>query len=447
MTSEKKRRPEEDLPSEAYVWVFLPGQVAPVVAGRVMREGRGPTPAYTFQYGRSYRERADAIPLYLPDLPLGTGVLQPPAGRMVSGALGDGAPDAWGQRVVMDRLLARGRSAEHADDLDLLTLWLESGSDRFGALDFQHSATVYTSRRDDSATIEELQQAADRLAAGERLPDALRAAMLRGSSLGGARPKALIDEGSVPWIAKFSSTTDPYDVVKLEYVAMSLAAHAGLDVAPVRLLHIDGRDVLLVRRFDRIATARGVTRRAAVSALTLFGLDPIVAHHASYTGFAELVRHRFADVRVTLHELFGRMVFNVLCSNTDDHPRNHAAFRDGARLHLTPAYDVCPQRRSGGETSHAIGLTDTDRRSRLATCLDAARAFQLTRGDAEELIVQQLHAIDTHWREVCDDAGLSPLDRAWTWGRHFLNAYAFEGLEAVAPAAARAGEEIRRRSA
>ena len=128
---------------------------------------------------------------------------------------------------------------------------------------------------------------------------------------------------------------------------MRLAARAGLKVAPVRLEHVAGKDVLLVERFDRTKTNGKWTRKAMVSALTLFGLDEMMARYASYEDLAEIIRHRFTAPKATLHELYGRLVFNILCGNTDDHARNHAAFWDGARLTLTPAYDICPQSRAG----------------------------------------------------------------------------------------------------
>jgi len=130
-------------------------------------------------------------------------------------------------------------------------------------------------------------------------------------------------------IAKFSASGDLYSVVKAEFIAMKLAAACGLDVAPVSIVKAGGKDVLLIERFDR-------TR----AALTILGLDEMMARYASYEDLAEIIRHRFAKPRETLRELFGRLCFNVLCGNTDDHARNHAAFWDGKMLSLSPAYDI-----------------------------------------------------------------------------------------------------------
>ncbi len=84
--------------------------------------------------------------------------------------------------------------------------------------------------------------------------------------------------------------------------------------------------MLLIERFDRIATKRGWTRRLIVSALTLFGLDDMMAQYASYEDFTHIIRQRFERPAETLRELYARLCFNILCGNTDDHARNHAAF-------------------------------------------------------------------------------------------------------------------------
>ena len=144
---------------------------------------------------------------------------------------------------------------------------------------------------------------------------------------------------------------------------MRLAVRAGLNVASVSLEHVAGKDVLLVERFDRVKTRDGWTRKAMVSALTLFGLDEMMARYASYEDLAEIIRHRFTSPKATLRELYGRLVFNILCGNTDDHARNHAGFWDGEQLTLTPAYDICPQSRTGNVASQAMLIVGDNRTS------------------------------------------------------------------------------------
>jgi len=423
MTSDIHR----ESPREAYVWVWLPWQVEPVVAGRL-----APTPAgLQFNYGRSYLERADAIPLYLPELPLQPGLLPLPTGLAMPGCLRDAAPDAWGRRVILNRLLGHARRDADTAMLDELTYLLQSGSDRIGALDFQLSATDYQPRQSGDATLVELLNSAARVEQGLPLTPELSHAIQHGSSIGGARPKATLTDHERKWIAKFSSSTDLYPVVKAEFVAMRLASLAGIDVAPVSLVQASGKDVLLIERFDRVARADGLwRRRALVSALTLLELDEMMAAYASYQDLAEIVRHRFGEPQATLRELFARLVFNILCGNTDDHARNHAAFWDGEGLTLTPAYDICPQLRTGQEATQAMKILGDNRFSRLRVCVDAAAQFQLSEAEARNIIHAQIEVLTTHWEVVCDEARLGEAERNGLWGRQFLNPFALQGYDA-----------------
>jgi serine/threonine-protein kinase HipA len=415
--------------TEAFVWIWLPGALEPIIAGRIELNGD----IYTFNYGRSYLERADAMPIYAPELPLQRGRIIPQTPLDMAGCLRDGAPDAWGRRVIINRLTGLRSNAAHNVEFDELTYMLNSGSDRIGALDFQTSADRYQPREQDNAALEELLEAAERVERGEPIPQALDKALFHGSSIGGARPKALIQDGEDRFIAKFSAANDTMAVVKAEFVAMRLAAGVGLDVAPVRLARASGKDVLLVRRFDREWNGTGWTRRAMVSALTMFGLGEMQARYASYVDLAEMVRTRFTDPQATLRELFGRLVFNVLTGNTDDHARNHAAFWDGANLTLTKAYDICPQPRNGREANQAMLVNGEDKRSLVESCRLSASNFLLSDRDARDLINHQVTSITQLWGGICDEAELSKVDRGYLWRRQFLNDYAFEGYTDGAP--------------
>ena len=416
-------RPDPNAPGEAYVWIWLPGATAPVVAGRIAWDGG----RLIFNYGQSYLDRSDRIPIYEPELPLRSGAIAPEAGLSMAGCLRDAAPDAWGRRVILNRTFGRRGKDVDIAALDELTYLLASGSDRIGALDFQHSPSEYVPRAVQTATLEELLSAAEKVEQGVPLTADLDQALFHGTSLGGARPKAMIEDGDTKMIAKFSSRTDTYNVVKAEFVAMRLAARAGLDVAPVRLAHAAGKDVLLVERFDRAKTNDGWTRRAMVSALTLFGLDEMMARYAGYEDLAEIIRHRFTSPKATLHELYGRLVFNILCGNTDDHARNHAGFWDGEHLTLTPAYDICPQSRTGNVASQAMLIVGDNRASTLATCLAAAPNFQLTETAAEDIIARQIDSIRGGWDDICEEAALTDVERNLFGQRIFLNDFVFEG--------------------
>jgi serine/threonine-protein kinase HipA len=289
------------------------------------------------------------------------------------------------------------------------------------------SATEYVARGSDQASLEELMQSAERVEKGIPLQADLDKALRHGSSIGGARPKALIHGEDKRLIAKFSTSNDLYSVVKAEFVAMRLARLAGLHVASVELVRALGKDVLLIERYDRERTSQGWLRKPMVSALTLFGFDEMMAMYASYQDLAEIIRHRFADPVETLRELYGRMVFNILCGNTDDHARNHAAFWDGTSLSLTPAYDICPQPRTGNEASQAMLIDGNNRMSQLAVCLNAAPNFLLDGDEAKRMIEGLVEAIREHWGEVCEEAELTEVDRGFFWGRQFLNPSVFYG--------------------
>lgn len=408
---------------EAFVWIWLPDATAPIVAGRLAKEGN----RLIFNYGRSYLERRNAISIYEPDLPLRTGALPLFGGLSMPSCLRDAAPDAWGRRVIVNRTLGSRSDQIDVGQLGELTYLLESGSDRIGALDFQRSATEYVLRGGGMATLEELLTAAERVEAGVPITPDLDQALFHGSSIGGARPKAIIESANKKYIAKFSSQSDVFNVVKGEYVAMRLAAYAGLNAASVELTRAAGKDVLLIERFDRTRTEQGWRRKGMVSALTLLGLDEMMARYASYETLTEIIRHRFTLPADTLRELFGRLVFNILCGNTDDHARNHAAFWDGASLSLTPAYDICPQACIGGEASQAMLITGENRMSQLTVCLEAASHFLLSKTAAEELIERQLFVIRENWPVVCDEAALSEVERNVLWRRRFLNPFIFHG--------------------
>lgn len=412
---------------EAYVWIWLPGEITPVVAGKLEADDQGKV---RFNYGKSYLERVSvnprAIAIYAPELPLKQGVLPLASGLSIPGCIRDASPDAWGRRVIINKTLGRKGKDTDTDVLGELTYLLESGSDRIGALDFQRSPVEYIPRSANNVPLHELLESAARVEQGLPLTPELDQALFHGSSIGGARPKALIEDQGTKYVAKFSSGTDLYNVVKAEFIAMRLATAAGVDAAPVRLVRAAQKDVLLIERFDREKTAGGWTRKAMVSALTLFALDDMMARYASYETFAEIIRHRFDDPKATLEQLFSRLVFNILCGNTDDHARNHAAFWDGTRLRLTPAYDLCPQNRSGNVASQAMLISGENRLSKLSSCLEAAHHFLLSRGEANAIFEKQRDAIEANWETVCDEAGLSSVDRNFFWRRQFLNPFVFE---------------------
>ncbi|CAN5485066.1 type II toxin-antitoxin system HipA family toxin [soil metagenome] len=411
--------------SEAIVWSWPPGATEPVPTGVLEMSPSGGS-VLTFAYATTYLNEGSSPPLFLPELPKKRGRQEPAAGLDVHGVIRDGGPDSWGQRVILRRLLGRETRNEDPGKISLLTYLLESGSNRPGALDFQRSRDTYVPRNH-AATLEDLMEAADRLQTGETISEHLQEALAAGSSAGGARPKATVADGDRDLIAKFTAQTDTYPVMKAEAVAMELARRVGLDVARTELVEIQNRPILLVERFDR---GPGGTRRQFASALTILGLSEIAGRYATYHEFADVIRTRFPERRATLTELFARIVFNVLVSNTDDHARNHAAFWNGDDLELTPAYDICPQPRAGQTQAQAMEIGPHHRSSQVATCLEHAKIYELNNADAKAIIDCQIETITAEWSDAADVARLTTAERRAMWGHQILNPYATHGYQA-----------------
>lgn len=400
-----------------YVWTWLPGSQEPVVAG-VIERSRG---VHRFAYGESYLARPEAISLYGPELPLRKGWIDPAPGLTMASCLRDGSPDSWGRRVILAKTGKTGRDADTAD-LDELTYFLESGSNRLGANDFQAQADVYVPRRSE-ALLDELHAASERLDAGEPLSGALNETLAGSSAMGGARPKANIaGADGTQHIAKFSKASDEIAMVNAEAAALELARRVGVQTTGSKVVPSLGKEVLLVERFDRDTSGH---RAHVVSGLTMQALDEqIGARYGSYPEILDRLREYGADPG-TAQEMFRRIVFNVAVSNTDDHARNHAAFWDGGSLTLTPAFDLCPQTRVG-ETARQAMVIDREgnRDSNFATCLKAAPVYGLDSNAAREIIDQTVDVINESWDEAADEARLPGIDRDLLWGRQILNPYA-----------------------
>jgi serine/threonine-protein kinase HipA len=408
---------------QGFVWTWLPGATNPVVAGRIdLVDG-----LYQFTYGQSYLERGDAIALYTPELPLKRGRQVPSAPHTIAGCLRDGAPDNWGRRVIHTHVTGKRNRDADTGEIDELSYMLLSGSDRTGALDFQESASTYVPRMTQTATLEEMMEAARLIEAGTPLPRDLDEAMNHGTSIGGARPKAQITDGDRKLIAKFPSSRDSHKIVGAELVGLRLAERVGIRVARAELAEVQGRDVLLVERFDRSPKGELWTRRHMVSALTILGLDEDRGYYGSYEELAGHLRRGGTDPEGTQIELFRRMVFNILIGNTDDHARNHAAFWDGEWLTLTPAYDIEPRPRLGREANQAIRVSGTSRESRVALAIEAGPMFGLTAEIAMEVIAHQVEEIHAGFAEAAEEARLTEADRMALANRAVLNSYAFEG--------------------
>lgn len=397
----------------------------PVVAGRIWRSAD----QYFFNYGKSYLALDIAVPLNPYELPLQSGVIAPKSNLTIAGCLRDGSPDAWGRRVILNRLANSAEYVAQIDENDELLFMLNSGSNRTGALDFQHSATQHKPRESEPATFDELVRSAERVEQGIALTPTLDKALIHGTSIGGARPKAHIIDNDTQYIAKFSSQSDTREVVKGEYIAMRLAAEVGLNVAPVKYVQVETKDVLLVERFDRIRSPQGWQRKNVLSALTLLELDEMMGRYASYAELSELIRLNFSDPKDTQKELYGRIVFNILVGNTDDHARNHAAFWDGNQLSLTPAFDICPQNRTGREATQAMRIAGEQNFSKLDLCLENAVLYGLNTKSGQAIIEHQIRVIKNRWKSICNEVNLSETERRLMWRRQIFNPFSVEGFE------------------
>ena len=408
-----------------YVWAWPAGSTTPVPAGVLRPGARG----LYFRYGRGWLNRPDAFALG-PDLPLRDEDFAPSGDLRMPGSIRDAAPDTWGRRVISDRVL--GDPNRDPNTVDPQVFLLESGSNRLGAIDFQASVDGYVAR-DDDASLDDLQRAADAIAAGEILPPQLAAAAQHGTTMGGARPKATISDSTGDWIAKFSTSADSYDVIHAEAMGVALARRAGIDVPQFRLVRSLGRDVLLTRRFDR---GPGGTRRAVVSGLTMLGLDDTGFSQGSYPELLDVIRTASADPARVGEDLFRRVAFNIAIRNGDDHLRNHAAFWDGEHLDLTPAYDLSPRPVSGDTDAQAIAYSRAgERASNFATLARAAADYGLTTRRARHIINTVVDTIVDEWDDAADEAELSNANRARFQGWLFLNRGTFYGYSPADPAA------------
>jgi len=389
---------------ERTVFIHLPGEVDAVPAGRLTMVEQGTElVASRFAYGLRYLERPNALPVDPVALPLDQGrggaELLPPAGLAQFGALRDAAPDAWGRRVIENRLRAPPNGLPESTYLD------HAGPFRSGALDVRASPVSgpAAGALPSVLELEHLRDAAARIEAGEPVPAHLELFFAGGPSLGGARPKAVLVADGREWIAKFPARDDRFDVPLAEWATLELAREAGLAVPATRIEKLaDERKVLLIERFDREAVARGTSRRHMVSALTMLGKHEQDSANSTYAEIAGAisqhgVRGHIAKDR---EELFARMVFNILVSNDDDHLRNHAFLYDahGKGWRLSPVYDVVPRPQVAQERMLHLAVGPKGRLATLDNARGGAGLFGLHPPQAEQ-IVERVAGTVRHWRE------------------------------------------------
>lgn len=378
-----------------------------VLAGELWSHRRRGREFATFSYATSYLEMPGAYALD-PALPLVAGQQQTGAGRALFGAFTDCAPDRWGRRLIARAEKHRAEaSAEVGRSLGEIDFLLGGRDDmRQGALRFRDPETgAFLSEA--GSGVPALIDLPRLLAASEReerdeADDADLAALLGGgSSLGGARPKAhVIDERGRPAIAKFPSpANDDWDVMRWEAVALGLARAAGLDVPDSRLLDVGGKAVLLVNRFDRDSS----DRIGYASAMTM--LEASDDESGSYLEIADAIELDSPAASEDLGQLWRRIAFSILISNTDDHLRNHGFLRRStAGWSLSPAFDLNPDPAPGPKYLRtAIDFDDTE--ARIDTLMSVAGQFRLTHERARE-VLGDVVAATSSWRRLAGHQGL-----------------------------------------
>jgi serine/threonine-protein kinase HipA len=386
--------------------VHLDWQGGTLFIGRLWARPRGARETATFEYDRAWLGRQGAFALD-PNLPLTPGQFHSEGGLF--NAFTDPAPDRWGRNLMARRerrnAKSEGRAPRTLMDVDFLTL--VEDETRMGALRFRDvGAEFFLSQADRPApplvAVPRLLSAATRVMANQESDDDLRLLLAAGSSLGGARPKASVRDGEGRLlIAKFPSQTDDWPVPRWEATATALAERAGIVVPSWRLELVARRPVFMISRFDRQADGQRVP---FISALTALGAADGETH--SYIELVEVLRQDGAAVTEDAAQLWRRIVFNILISNTDDHLRNHGYLRTPAGWRLAPAYDLNPTPTDVKPRIHSLALDEIHDEASIDTALEAAPAFGLAHAEALE-IAAAVGAAVSDWRAIAAHCGLT----------------------------------------
>lgn len=419
---------------ECFVYITLPGETDFVTAGKfALATDRRGVASGKFVYGRSYLARANAVPLDPLALKLGTKTYETRLLKGVFGALRDASPDYWGRRII-----EKYSGKTELGEIDYL---LYSPDDRAGALGFGRNAEPPAPRRTFNRAMDlaRLQVLADAIIAEEEPPQNEDAAqvqdiLLIGTSMGGARPKAVVEDGDALWIAKFNRADDKWNHARVEHAMLVLARECGLQSAQSRLVTIGDRDVVLIRRFDRDKTAGGYRRARMLSALTLLRAEDANQDRDrwSYVLLAEELRRISAQPKIDAPELFRRMCFNALISNIDDHPRNHAVIAMNEDWKLSPAYDLTPATPIGIDRRDlAMACGDMGRYAHAENLLSQSARFLLAPDEARRIVGRMEQTVRDSWYEIARREGVSEADC-----HRLAGAFGYAGFQLVAPTAA-----------
>ena len=403
----------KERPTECFVYITLPGETEFVTAGRFeLTTDRHGVATGRFVYGQSYLARNNAVPLDPIELKLRKGTYQTTALKGVFGAIRDASPDYWGRRVI-EKYAGKAEPGE----IDYL---LYSPDDRAGALGFGLNKEPPAPRRTFNQTLEleRLQTLVELIIADEELPQSAEAEQVQGlmgggTSMGGARPKAVVEDESGLWIAKFHHPEDKWNDARVEHAMLILARECGLQTAESKVVAIGEHDAVLVKRFDREHTKTGYRRGRMISALTLLRADENYQNRAnwSYPLLVEELRRISSQPRSDAAELFRRMCFNALISNVDDHPRNHAVVAMNMAWKLSPAYDLTPSTPISIERRDlALECGDMGRYAHIENLLSQSTRFLLEPDAAKNTIDTIEEIVKNRWRRIARREGVTEKD-------------------------------------
>jgi serine/threonine-protein kinase HipA len=413
------------LNTECFVYITLPGETDAVTAGRfeLTKDRRG-NAVGRFVYGRTYLARADAVAIDPVELKLSENTYEISRLNGVFGALRDAGPDYWGRRVI-----EKHAGIAQLGELDYL---LNSADDRAGSLGFGLGQQPPAPRRKFNKTLElaKLQEIAQALMREEDVKTEEAAQvqdlLLLGTSMGGARPKAVVEDDDGLWVAKFNRPDDRWNNTRVEHAMLELAKSCGIRVSTNRVDMIGGKDVLLVKRFDRTKTDKGYTKSRMISGLTLLRADeaPGARDRWSYVLMTEELRRVVEEPEKDAAELFRRMTFNALISNSDDHPRNHALIAKGREWQLSPAYDLTPSPTIAQDRRDlAMEIGDQGRYASAKNLLSQRPRFLLKEVEAKEIVTSMTERIRATWYDVVRGQGVTEKD-----AETIKDAFVYEGF-------------------
>jgi len=383
---------------ELHVYMDVEGQSIPV--GRLWARERSGRTSSSFTYEDAWRSRRGAFSVS-PALPLGPGQFH--SDRPLFTCFTDAAPDSWGKKLMRrhERARAEEQGGEPRTLFDVDFLAGVDDRTRIGAMRFKDPSgrEFLTTKGEPVPPLIELPAllgATDRIDRGRETNKDVALVLAPGTSLGGARPKATIrDRDGRLLVAKFPKTDDEWPVIRWEATTLDLAKAAGVTVPDWRLEAISRKAVLLLSRFDRTATNGRIPYMSAMTALDATDHG----EQRSYLELADALRQEGSMPDADLRQLWRRIVFNILVSNTDDHLRNHGFLRDARGWRLSPAFDMNPCPVDVKRRIHVLAINEVDNTASLEIARNVAPQFGLSKDDAQN-IVMEVGASVAKWREV-----------------------------------------------